>query len=342
MGIQLNFPKESKKSMRLLWKRIILVLSIFLATLQTTLAYSWSKFVSTSMNIFNNIEEFFSYIYNAAPPLFHALFYWLFIYIAIFRKYVKPQLGSGFAIGMSLLLALGVVTAERLTGVSFFWMFLIFFLIYKVLFVLLAFRRANFPIILIGSLLFIIAFVLLLVFVPTWFTNFKQDHPLIMLLAYILFAIFSIITLFGGFRYILGRGYDNIQWPPPFRETYNDLYGDPGSSTPDSSGQGPSMSGLHRRAERFLADAEQFRAAAESYASMNSSERARVERDMIDSRNSLIQQGTRIRNHRRYERDVPQDVKHRFETTLTAIIGQGGQGGGGGGGQGGGHGGGHH
>jgi hypothetical protein len=316
--------------MRLLWKRIILVLSIFLATLQTTLAYTWGEFVNTSMNIFNNIEEFFSYIYNAAPPLFHALFYLLFIYIAIFRKYVKPKLGAGFAIGMSLLLALGVVAAERMTGVSFFWMFLTFFLIYKILFVLLAFRRANFPIILIGSLAFIIAFVLLLVFAPAWFTNFKQDHPLIMLLAYILFAIFSIISLFGGFRYMLGRGYDNIQWPPPFRETYNDLYGDPGTSSHGSSGQGPSLSGLHRRAERFLSDADQFRAAAEEYASMNSSQRAKVERDMVTSRNSLIKRGTKIRNHRRYERDVPQEVKHRFETTLTAIMGQGGGGQGGG------------
>ncbi len=317
--------------MRLLWKRIILVLSIFLATLQTTLAYSWSEFVSTTMKIYNAQADFFSNIFNAAPPLFHALFYWLFIYIAIFRKYVKPKLGAGFALGMPVLLALGVVTAERLTGVSFFWMFLIFFGIYKTLFVILAFRKANFPVILIGSLAFIIAFVLLLFYQPAWFIDFRQDHPLIMLLGYILFAIFSIITLFGAFRYIIGGGYSNIQWPPPFRQTYKDLYGDPGSSS--SSGQStPNMSRLHRKAEKFLANSAEYAAAEQKYAQMNASQRAKVEKDMQDSRISLIARGTAIRNHKKYERDVPQDVKHRFETAFNAIMTQGGSHGGAGGG----------
>ena len=330
MGIQLNFPKESKKSMRLLWKRIILVLSIFLATLQTTLAYSWSEFVSTTMKIYNAQADFFSNIFNAAPPLFHAIFYWLFIYIAIFRKYVKPKLGAGFAMGMPVLLALGVVAAERMTGVSFFWMFLIFFAIYKTLFVILAFKKANFPIILIGSLAFIIAFVLLLFYQPAWFVDFRQDHPLIMLLGYILFAIFSIITLFGAFRYIIGRGYDNIEWPPPFKQTYKDLYGDPGTSS--SSGQStPSMSRLHKRAEKFLANAAEYAADEQRYAGMNASQRAKVEKDMQTCRNTLIQDGAIIRNHRRYEKDVPEDVKHRFETAFNAIMTQGGSHGGAGG-----------
>lgn len=320
--------------MRLLWKRIILVLSIFLATLQTTLAYTWSEFVSTTMKIYNAQVDFFSNIFNAAPPLFHALFYWLFIYIAIFRKYVKPKLGAGFAIGMPVLLALGVVAAERMTGVSFFWMFLIFFGIYKTLFAILAFKRANFPVILIGSLAFIIAFVLLLFYQPAWFTDFRQDHPLIMLLGYILLALFSIITLFGAFRYLVGGGYNNIQWPPPFRQTYKDLYGDPGTSSSSSGQATPSMSRLHRKSEKFLADAAEYAAAEQKYATMNASQRAKVEKDMQSSRNSLIQEGTKVRNHRRYEKDVPEDVKHRFETAFNAIITQGGSHGGAGGGPG--------